>query len=428
VRSSILAIVLGCGLAAQASAQPQLDGYASLFLDRLPNVPAPATELRARLFVEHTWRTTEVLTLTASGFVEGLVADRGGARRDAHARPHEIVADLVFDRMDLRLGLGRVVWGRLDELQPSDVVNPLDVARFFFEGRSEARLPVPLVRARAFFDDDTMLEGVYVPVFRSGRYDQLDEPTAPFNLESGIVTCLAIEICPPPTIERREPERSLESAQGGLRFSATTRRVDWSVELYRGFRPFGIIDRVGPKLVKAFPRFTMIAGDFESVYGRWAFRGEVAAFVDDPASGGSSLDAGAGLDRKAGEYRVNGSILVHDDGNADAAVTFIASADRSFRRDRYRTRTFAVVNATEGSSFIRTIATISLRDNVELEGSVGWFFGKSDEASTLRQAQGRPEPSRGTTGSASPRAQPRGDAIGRFADRDFLYARLKVYL
>ena len=43
-------------------------------------------------------------------------------------------------------GFTRVVWGRLDEIQPTDVINPLDVSRFFFEGRAEARLPVALVR------------------------------------------------------------------------------------------------------------------------------------------------------------------------------------------------------------------------------------------------------------------------------------------
>jgi hypothetical protein len=40
---------------------------------------------------------------------------------------------------------------------------------------------------------------------------------------------------------------------------------------------------------------------------------------------------------------------------------------------------------------------MTVRDNVAVEGSIGWFFGDST------------------------------DAIGRFADRDFLYARLKLY-
>ena len=47
------------------------------------------------------------------------------------------------------------------------------------EGRSEARLPVGLVRARTFLPRSTTLEAVYVPHFRRGRFDQLDEPSSP---------------------------------------------------------------------------------------------------------------------------------------------------------------------------------------------------------------------------------------------------------
>lgn len=387
-------------LACPAAAQPRLDGYASLFVDHLPNVSASTgsgqavTELRARLFCDLSARPTQVLTLTASGFVEGLVADRDGSRRDAIARPHEIVADVAYSRADFRVGLGRIVWGRLDELQPSDVVNPLDIARFFFEGRSEARLPVPLVRARVFLSQDAIVEAVYVPVFRSGRFDQLDEQTSPFNLQPAVVVCLAIG-CPEPRVERREPARDFRNAQGGLRFSGTVRRVDYAMAVYRGFRPFGVVSFAPAegRFVEAFPRFTMIAGDVETVRGMWAVRAEAAAFEGDDRD---NWDAGIGIDRKTGEYRLSGSVLVHGEPS-DTSVSFILAADRTFARERYRTRTFGVVNATDRSSFVRNVTTATLRDNVALEGSIGWFFGEGD------------------------------DVIGRFADRDFLYARLKWY-
>ena len=38
----------------------------------------------------------------------------------------------------------------LDELQPTDVINPLDISRFFFDGRSKARLPVAVIRGQLF--------------------------------------------------------------------------------------------------------------------------------------------------------------------------------------------------------------------------------------------------------------------------------------
>ena len=126
---------------------------------------------------------------TLAGYVDGLVADReasGGAGTTAAAivRPADLYAELRQRRASTCApALSRLVWGRLDEFQPTDVVNPIDLTRFLLEGRSEARLPVGLVRGRAVpAERHRRLEAVVVPVFRRGRFDQLDEDTSPFNL------------------------------------------------------------------------------------------------------------------------------------------------------------------------------------------------------------------------------------------------------
>jgi hypothetical protein len=56
-----------------------------------------------------------------------------------------------------------------------------------------------------------------------------------------------------------------------------------------------------------------------------------------------------------------------------------------------------VYTPDESNAFLRMIGIASLRDNVALEGSVGWFAG---------------------TGR---------NLIGTFADSDFLYGRIKYY-
>jgi hypothetical protein len=281
------------------------------------------------------------------------------------------------------------------------------VSRFFFEGRSEARLPVSLLRGRWFIAEGAVLEGVYVPFFRRGRFDQLDEPTSPFNLTAGLTGCLAIDVCPPPGILTEQPPATFQNAQGGVRFSGTVSRLDYAVSAYRGFRSFGVVApelAAGAlRLVERFPRFTMVSGDFESVRGPWAFRGEAAFFdeADDPRAAavggvpGTSWDAGFAVDRKTGAYRLSGTVLV---SRANQTTTnFIVGTDRSFAQERYTTRTFGVVNVNDRSAFVRNITTMTVRDDVALEGSIGWFFGESV------------------------------DTIGRFADRDFIYARLKLY-
>lgn len=404
-------------------------GYVSALVASFPNRET-ASDLRVRALVEEKVDVSPRLRVTLSGFAEALVADRGAdISRTAIFRVQDANIELRAGRLDLLAGFARVAWGTLDELQPTDVINPLDVSRFFFEGRAEARLPVPLVRLRVFIEGDTSVDAVYVPFFRRGRFDQLDEETSPFNITpdpgTGIVVCLAVG-CPtlPPTVVELEPDRTARNAQGGVRLTATTGRVDWSVAAFRGFEPFGLYSLAGvlpgsPPVVRidqTFPRFTMIGGDFETVFGEWGIRGEGAVYTDDSfqsadlrTTRGHSLEAGIGVDRKAGSYTLSGTVLVHHEaydaplrtldgvrrGRND--VSLVMSGARTFARERYRLRTFGVYTPTEDSAFVRGIGTASVRDNLVLEGSAGWFLG---------------------TGN---------DTVGRFSDSDFGYVRLKYF-
>ena len=407
-------LLVACSGSALAQSRPT--GHVSLFLDYLPN-RLDTVEWRSRVFVEEKIEPAPTLRLTLSGFAEALLARRpvpdgvgrelGTARvTDGIFRVQDANLELTKGKLDLLAGFARVVWGKLDELQPSDVINPLDVSKFFFEGRNEARLPVALVRARVFIRDDVMFEGIYVPAFRRGRFDQLDESSSPFNLAAGVEAI------------HDQPAFTLENAQGGIRISSTAARVDWSVSAYRGFEPFGFFtaNPISLVILESHPRYTMIASDFEAVRGEWGIRGEVAAFVDDnvqSADGrvveGQSVEAGAGIDRRAGRYTFSFTALYHHESYRETVVTadgpergrndvsLIASADRTFAREKYRTRIFAVYNPAETSGFMRGILTASLRDNLSLEGSVGWFV-----------SSGR-------------------DLVGRFSDDDFVYTRLKCY-
>jgi hypothetical protein len=431
----LCALCVLCGEARTARAQ-QPDGYLSFGLDALPSVAGKPVEMRARLFVDEKLAPFEHLAFRAAASLDllGFRTFPGSGREDEIVPdpdapnlkfvPVEFHAEVRGSRADLRVGYSRLVWGRLDEVQPTDVVNPLDLARFFFEGRSEARLAVPMARGRLFFGERANIEAVLVPAFHRGRFDLLDEPSSPFNLEMGTVPISAAEMGTVP-ISRREPATKWGNLQGGGRFSATSGRVDWAVSAYRGFDAFGKYMAGGvpstaarvvvPTVVQVFPRYTMVGGDFETTTGKWAVRGELAHFSE----GIDAVDAGAGFDRRAGAYHVSGTVLVHHEGASACApqdlactatgsqpdytsTSLVAAADRTFARERYRTRTFTVYNTTERATFVRNITSMEVRPNVVLEGSVGWFFGSG----------------------ASPA---RRDVIGRFSDRDFLYARLRLH-
>ena len=449
LRQSFAAAILVLLVALPARAQ--VDGHVSIIVDALPDIDEAAgrqsvVETRARLFAERHDELGTHLRFNISGYVDGLIADRGypaeaglhvgprGLTADAIARPADLFVDIVTRHFDLRAGVARLVWGRLDEFQPTDVVNPIDLSRFLMEGRSEARLPVGLVRARTFLPRSTTLEAVVVPHFRRGRFDQLDEPSSPFNLTRAMGIPEGM-----PYVERvRDEPSGSESLQGGLRVTTTTARVDWSVSAYRGRRAFPILGRRSAEreggstltagtepqsfvIRESFPRFTMIGADFETVRGLWGIRGEVAAFVEDELQSfralggvpGRSINGGIGIDRRAGDYRIAANVLwsrsdvdesdpaaqsfARDEEVERTDVSLVLAADRSFARETRTLRLFAVYDPAESTAFMRVIGAVSVRDNVWLEGSGGVFTGSSL------------------------------DVIGRLTRRDFFYARLKVF-
>jgi hypothetical protein len=395
----------------------QTSGNVTVMGDHLPNA-GDATELRVRAFVEQKLAPSERVSIVVSGWAAGLSASRSGEmRRDLVAQPHDVYVDVAAGRVDLRAGFARVVWGRLDEVQPSDVVNPIDVSAYLFEGRAEARVPVPLTRLRWSMSEASRIEAIWAPVFRRSRFDWLDEASSPFNLaRTAVPPCLTPQ-CPDVIFARDPPPHTLGQSQGGARFQTTSGRVDWSASIWRGTETFGIYEAelsatagVPAALVvtERYPRYTMAAGDVESVRGAWAWRGEVAAFFDamlqNPggvgAAKGRRVIGGAGVDRRAGSSHLSATMLVEHRATgafSDTAVSLVGGLQREFARDTRQLRVFGAWNATDRSAFLRTSGAWSVRDNVWIEATLGWFAGDGDHF------------------------------FSRFSDRDFVSLRLKTY-
>ncbi len=405
--------------ASQASPQQALsiDGHVSLSSDILP--AQSTSEFRPQLMIDvRGGLGGTMFRYRVQSLFEALVANRESAANGAIARVRDVWIEAAGGRGDLRVGYGRLVWGRLDEIQPTDVINPLDVSRFLLDGRAEARLPVAFVRGRLFAREGLTIEGVLAPVFARGRFDELEESSSPFNLLRDV----RLPLFPDTALGLRqiEPDRSASNMSGGARVSTTVGRLDVAASVYRGHESFGLItvepdpvaapDQLVPvTLVERYPRFTMVGADFETVRGDWALRGEAGFFVDKrlldstrtttiPAR---ALDAGVGFDRRSGDYRVFGSVIVHREWSSRDAliertdVNLVASIDRQLARDRYFVRGFVVVNPGDGSAFIRALFVWKLRDDLSVEGSAAGFAGTSD------------------------------DTLGRFADRDFLLLRIR---
>lgn len=416
----VLALCLIVAGPSVAAAQPPsrkvaVGGEVSVTGLIMPNQPdsGSTSELRSRARVELTADPSFWLRLKFEGTADGLLADRQGRVHDVIARAREAWVEARASRAEVRLGYGRLIWGRLDEIRPSDVINPIDTSRYFLEGRAEARLPVAFARGRLFVNDATTFEGIVSLPGRRGRFDELDEPSSPFNLTRDLVV-IAVS---GGKIRRMEPSSSWANVQTGGRLSSTLGRVDASVSAYRGFDAFGTLSlersmqsdfnpAVAPlvvgELVERYAQFTMIATDAEAVVGPWAIRGEAAYFE---RVGSHALDVGAGVDRSAGDYRLFTSVVWHRDWatggptRVNDDLSIIGSVERRFSRDRYLLRVFGVGNPLDDSGFLRALAAWSVRDNVTLEASGGLLFGSTSSMDTL----------------------------SRFRDRDFAFVRVRWF-
>ena len=425
--------------AVAAPAAAQVDGHVSLLFDVLSGrraVPRPLSAVSraagARCSPSGAASSASTCALNLAGYVDGLLADRGSRperrrrRRAAIVGPRDLYVEFVASRFDMRAGASRLVWGRLDEFQPTDVVNPIDSdalpARGAQRGAAAGRhWCAGACSCRA----SSTIEAVVVPAFRASRFDQLDED---------VVAVQPAERRRPPmsrlagASRRQEPAcRPGATLQGGVRLTSTvgpgrlgdlrlSRLPDVSASLT-------LLPTLAgpPAVVETFPRFTMIGGDFETVRGPWGVRGRdrgVSSTTSCSRRGrtrgvrAQSIEGGVGVDRRAGDYRMAAQryLVVAGVDTSDRArrsfegdvssrdrLRVVVVADRTFARETRTLRLFAVYDPGDATVFARLIAAVSLRDNVWLEGSAGLFAG-----SAL-------------------------DTIGRLTRRDFVYARLKVF-
>lgn len=389
---------------------------ASFIADWLPE--RDVTEARPQISFEVNAAPSPALTVRLDVVAEGLVRQGRGTTHDALVRVRDAWVEARAGKYDVRVGFGRLVWGRLDEISPLDVLNPIDASTFLLHGKSDARRPVALARVRWTPSERLAVEAIALPVFRRSVFDQLDVEASPFNLANDLVF-------PALTSERlfhAEPDASWSNLSGGVRVQTSLGRADVSAMVFRGFEGFGPVTfelvtpfEAGPAVVgqgvEHHTRVTMAGVDFEAVLAGWALRGEAAGFTERRFAarsrpglvGGKSFDAGAGFDRRAGDFHLFGSALVHRDWSAEdpavarTDVSFVGSIERAFARERYVSRVFGLVNPADDSMFVRALLRWHPRDAVVVDASAGAFVGSGD------------------------------DAVSRFSGRDFVLLTFRYY-
>ncbi|MCB1860063.1 MAG: hypothetical protein KDI63_17465 [Gammaproteobacteria bacterium] len=191
------------------------------------------------------------------------------------------------DRWRLTFGADTVIWGRIDELPPTDRVSTVDLTRYILDDLSDRRRSTPLIRVERFLGN-SKFDLVFLPVFRPAELPEEESVWYPLNRSSGQVFGVKYDPQLAALVENASYRTKAPDSDGGfgLRFSETRSSFDYALTVqqtrqsipYFRFRP-------ARNLIEAeYPRSWLVGGDigFEAAGATW--RLEAAWFSDTPVT------------------------------------------------------------------------------------------------------------------------------------------------
>lgn len=186
--------------------------------------------------------------------------------------------------LEVRAGIQRFAWGRLDEYPVNDLLNPWDYTQFLRKPLEDRKIGVPALSAQ-LAEGSWNLEAVWVPVLISYRLPLNNERWSPLALFTSELTNVPVKIL---TTDADIPARNLASGSGGLRLQKTG-VVDWGVTLFHGYDPRPILKTtqlviapegakilVDPGAAADFHKMSSIGLDGAFAKGNWSLRAEAS--------------------------------------------------------------------------------------------------------------------------------------------------------
>ncbi len=196
----------------------------------------------------------------------------------------ELYAAYSSGNLDVRAGIQRFAWGRIDEYPSNDLLNPWDYSKFPRKPLEERKIGVPSVSA-TLNQGDWSVETVWVPVFVPYRLSMPDERWA------GISTTSALSLVPNADVVPKEPalpDRSLDNGNFGMRMKYLG-TVEYTLNLFHGYDPRPVFKTtalsiipagakiiIDPGYVPDFHRITTAGIDAAAVNGDLSLRAEIA--------------------------------------------------------------------------------------------------------------------------------------------------------
>lgn len=185
------------------------------------------------------------------------------------------------------VGTQRVLWGRIDELPPTDRLSTQDFRRFVIDDLEDRRLASPALRMEHFFGD-SKIDFVLYPHFRETQLADRDSTWYPVNKRTGEIlslktTALAETIVKNVPIKENAPD---SEGGAGIRFSTLGSGFDYALTVQKGRQtvPYFSYNPDRNIIEGKYPRTWIVGGDFgiEALGGTVKF--EAAWLSDTPVT------------------------------------------------------------------------------------------------------------------------------------------------
>jgi hypothetical protein len=182
-------------------------------------------------------------------------------------RIREAYGSTASGSFDLRAGRQIIVWGRADQINPTDNITPRDFT-MLVPDTADDRLGADAAAA-VYRRNEYSLSAIWLPHFRPN--------TVPFP--AAVAAGLRKEI---PTSPKQLALKLDRSGAGG---------IDWSLSWFSGFdlNPTLGLDPQGTGLLERHPRIRVAGADFAVPVGRYGLRGEAAYTWTEDREGADPL-------------------------------------------------------------------------------------------------------------------------------------------
>lgn len=196
----------------------------------------------------------------------------------------ELFVERSIEAVDVRVGVQRFAWGRLDEYPINDLFNPWDYTRFILKPIEDRKIGVPSLSA-SLNRESLVYRLVWVPWLVPYRLPKAQERWSVVSAGSALVNI------PNARVDLQEPDlpaRTLENGSVGFRMERMG-EIEWAMNFFHGFDPRPVFKTtalritpsegrllIDPGFVPSFHKITSAGMDAAAVRGDWSFRAEAA--------------------------------------------------------------------------------------------------------------------------------------------------------